>query len=125
MTNEIKCWHKEIDENGICKNCGARAAIELEGLHPSGTKSLDMLRVSNSTEKEGEMSNKQFIAWWNSNWPDLAPTHQALHAWKAAQKLLTERIRKAKAILEVTALDSESSWARIKAKEALEALEGK
>lgn len=49
--NEIKCWHKEIDQNGICKNCGARAAIELEGLHPSGTKSLDMLRVSNSTEE--------------------------------------------------------------------------
>lgn len=49
--NEIKCWHKEIDENGICENCGARAAIELEGLHPSGTKSLDMLRVSNSTEE--------------------------------------------------------------------------
>ncbi len=27
-----KCWHKEIDDEGICKACGAKAAIKLEGL---------------------------------------------------------------------------------------------
>lgn len=50
-----------------------------------------------------------------------------LRAIGSGQKaeLLDQRIAKAWEILEVTALDSESSWARTKAKEALDALEGK
>lgn len=27
-----------------------------------------------------------FLDWWNSNWPDLAPTHQALHAYLFGRK---------------------------------------
>lgn len=51
--NEIKCWHKEIDEKGICKNCGARAAIELEGMHPPGPKTVGLLSVQDSNKKTG------------------------------------------------------------------------
>lgn len=49
------CWHKEINDEGICKTCGAKAAIKLEGMQPRGTEPVDMRSIQNSaTSKEAQ-----------------------------------------------------------------------
>lgn len=79
---------------------------------------------------------KQFLAWWNSNWPDLAPAHQALQAFEAGYALgmavnwnqelrlqENERITKAKAILEASS--GMEGWVENDIQNALAALDGK
>jgi hypothetical protein len=39
------CWHKEIDDEGICKACGAKAAIRFEGVSVPINACEDALNV--------------------------------------------------------------------------------
>lgn len=62
------------------------------------------------------MNDQETMIEW---WKELAKKNQA----QTDEAL--KRIAKTREILELIGLDSENSWARIKAKEALDALEGK
>jgi hypothetical protein len=78
------CWHKEIDdETGICKACGAKAAIHIEGLPAPGARrqssAADLRPVQDSITQEKEVtqasqppeaqdwpmgSDEAFKTWW-------------------------------------------------------------
>lgn len=60
--DEQFCWHKEWDENGICKACGQRCAVTIEGLPPrqdSGRSAANMRAVPLAATKEAKAPNDE------------------------------------------------------------------
>jgi hypothetical protein len=58
------CWQKEIGNDGICKACGVKAAITLEGL-PAPRKSVDMPCVQDAPpSKETEQASRHEHLWY-------------------------------------------------------------
>lgn len=63
-----QCWHKEIDDEGICKECGAKAAIKLEGMpvHTAqGGSPVDLPSYGNGKGEaaEEDESREQLAKW--------------------------------------------------------------
>jgi hypothetical protein len=52
------CWHKEIDDEGICKNCGAKAAIKLEGLSRATFQGRSVVDMSQDGNPQGQTTQK-------------------------------------------------------------------
>jgi hypothetical protein len=52
------CWHKEINDEGICKACGAKAAISIEGLHEN-RKPLGVLQPAATAKAQEEITPAQ------------------------------------------------------------------
>ncbi len=64
------CWHKETNEEGICKACGAKARIRLP-IHKS--ESSDLLRLPNETSSQAE--KVAWIEWIEPFGPDNEPVY--------------------------------------------------
>ena len=56
--SEPICWHKEINDEGICKACGAKAAIKLEGMPEFPAKGRDSMGVRPDGSSENKTAEK-------------------------------------------------------------------
>ncbi len=57
-----RCWHKEIDDEGICKACGAKAAIKLEGLSEPSLQGRRVVDMSQDGNRKSETSQEAEVA---------------------------------------------------------------
>jgi hypothetical protein len=58
-----QCWHKEVnDETGICKSCGAKAAIKLEGMPKSAAERRSIADLPQDGSSESEVAQSQASA---------------------------------------------------------------
>jgi NTP pyrophosphatase (non-canonical NTP hydrolase) len=56
------CWHKEIDrETGICKDCGAKAAIKLEGMSELPAKGRSSVGMHADGHSQGQVTQENVI----------------------------------------------------------------
>jgi len=65
-----------------------------------------------------ELTPQEFLNWWNQNWPDLAPTSQALHAWLNGAAQERARADKAERVAHQLSLEAEAALTRAKDAEA-------
>ena len=56
--SEPACWHREIDDEGICKACGAKAAIKLEGMRAVPVKGRGSVGLHSHGQLEGEVAEE-------------------------------------------------------------------